>query len=119
MNNKNEDLQTSTGDDVRDFTAIIKNKVRQSKGGKIGYLPVEQINEGPPLECTDQTPQNASTEAMHQRMHLISSRLDKRQTEAAEQFPNAVTEGQTDRQAAFGIYTYFDNKKRKKHWQIF
>ncbi|CAK5089037.1 unnamed protein product [Meloidogyne enterolobii] len=80
---------TSTGDDVRDFTAIIKNKVRQGKG-RIGYLPVEQINEGPPLECAEQTPQNSETESIHQRMHLIASRLEKRQIEAAEHFPLAV-----------------------------
>uniref|UniRef100_A0A914HK11 Dystrophin n=1 Tax=Globodera rostochiensis TaxID=31243 RepID=A0A914HK11_GLORO len=80
---------TSAGDDMRDFTVIIKNKVRQGKS-RIGYLPVEQINEGPPLECNDQTPQNADTEAMHQRMQLIASRLDKRQIEAAEAFPSAI-----------------------------
>ncbi|KAL7074907.1 hypothetical protein ACQ4LE_005861, partial [Meloidogyne hapla] len=80
---------TSTGDDVRDFTAVIKNKVRQGKG-RIGYLPVEQINEGPPLECAEQTPQNSETESIHQRMNLIASRLEKRQTEAAEHFPLAV-----------------------------
>uniref|UniRef100_A0A1I8BIJ1 Uncharacterized protein n=1 Tax=Meloidogyne hapla TaxID=6305 RepID=A0A1I8BIJ1_MELHA len=80
---------TSTGDDVRDFTAVIKNKVRQGKG-RIGYLPVEQINEGPPLECAEQTPQNSETESIHQRMHLIASRLEKRQNEAAEHFTLAV-----------------------------
>lgn len=74
---------------MRDFTVIIRNKVRQGKH-RIGYLPVEQINEGPPLECTDQTPQNAATEPMHQRMQLIASRLDKRQTEAAEAMPSAI-----------------------------
>jgi hypothetical protein len=74
---------------VRDFTAVIKNKVRQGKG-KIGYLPVDQILEGPPLECVDKTPQNVATDGMHQRMQLIASRLEKRQMEAAEQFPSAI-----------------------------
>ncbi|KAL3082936.1 hypothetical protein niasHS_010738 [Heterodera schachtii] len=86
---------TSAGDDMRDFTVIIKNKVRQGKS-RIGYLPVEQINEGPPLECNDQTPQNAETEAMHQRMQLIAARLDKRQTEAAEAFPSAIVPSEAE-----------------------
>ena len=95
---------TSTGDDVRDFTAVIKNKVRQGRG-KIGYLPVEQINEGPPLERTDQTPQNADTESMHQRAQLIAYHLDKCQTEAAEHFPSAIILPSESRMDAAGHIT--------------
>jgi hypothetical protein len=85
---------------------VIKNKMRQSKG-KIGYLPVDQILEGPPLECTDQCPQNAGTEAMHQRMQLIASRLDKRQTEAIEHFPSAIILPSADGLMGIFIWNYY------------
>lgn len=66
---------------MRDFTAMVRNKVRRARS-KIGYLPVEQVEEGLPLEQTDTTPQNPASETIHQRMHLFAQRLERRQIEA-------------------------------------
>lgn len=65
---------------MRDFTAMVRNKVRRSKN-RIGYLPVEQVIEGAPLEQSDFTPQNAASETMHQRMHLFAQRLETKHIE--------------------------------------
>lgn len=71
-------LPTNTIDDVRDFTLIVKNKVRRARS-KIGYLPVETVNEGASLEQNYTPPQNSGTDTIHHRMHQFSSRLHKRQ----------------------------------------
>ncbi|KAI1731518.1 EF hand domain-containing protein [Ditylenchus destructor] len=74
-------LPTNPKDDMRDFTAMVRNKVRRARS-KIGYLPVEQVEEGLPFEQTDITPQNPASETIHQRMHLFAQRLERRQLEA-------------------------------------
>lgn len=71
-------LPTNTIDDVRDFTLIVKNKVRRARS-KIGYLPVETVNEGVSLEQGQTAPQNPGSDTIHHRMHQFSSRLHKRQ----------------------------------------
>lgn len=48
---------------------------------KIGYLPVETVNEGVSLEQGQTAPQNPGSETIHHRMHLISNRLNRRQQE--------------------------------------
>lgn len=65
---------------MRDFTAMVRNKVRRSKK-RIGYLPVEQVIEGAPLEQTDLTPKNPLSESMHQRMHLFAQHLETKRIE--------------------------------------
>lgn len=65
---------------MRDFTAMVRNKVRRSKN-RIGYLPVEQVIEGAPLEQSNSTPQNVASESMHQRMHLFAQRLETKRIE--------------------------------------
>uniref|UniRef100_A0A915DS38 WW domain-containing protein n=1 Tax=Ditylenchus dipsaci TaxID=166011 RepID=A0A915DS38_9BILA len=64
-------LWTNPKDDMRDFTAMVRNKVKRARS-KIGYLPVEQVDEGIPLEQTETTPQNPASETMHQRMHMFA-----------------------------------------------
>jgi hypothetical protein len=65
---------------MRDFTLIVKNKVRRARS-KIGYMPVETVNEGVSLEQGQMAPQNANSETIHHRMHMISNRLNRRQQE--------------------------------------
>ena len=47
-------LQTTSGEDVRDFTKVFKNKFRSKKYFKkhprLGYLPVQTVLEGDTLE---------------------------------------------------------------------
>lgn len=73
-------LPTNPLDDVRDFTLIVKNKVRRARS-KIGYLPVETVDEGVSLEQGQTAPQNANSETMHHRMQQFSNRLYRRQIE--------------------------------------
>lgn len=77
---------------MRDFTAMVRNKVRRSKN-RIGYLPVEQVIEGVPLEQSDSTPQNVASESMHQRMHLFAQRLETKriELEAALSVKNGIS----------------------------
>ena len=47
-------IQTTSGEDVRDFTKMFKNKFRSKryfkKHPRLGYLPVQTVLEGDPLE---------------------------------------------------------------------
>ncbi|CAD5206423.1 unnamed protein product [Bursaphelenchus okinawaensis] len=72
---------TKSKDDVRDFTLMVKNKMRRSRS-KRGYLPVDTVDEGLPLENNQNIPQNPATETIHQRMQVFSQRLSKRQQES-------------------------------------
>lgn len=74
-------LPTNSRDDMRDFTAMVRNKIRNGRQ-RVGYLPVEQVEEGFPLEQSETTPQNAASEIMHQRMFMFAQRLDKRLQDA-------------------------------------
>lgn len=76
---------------MRDFSAMVRNKMRGSRQ-RVGYLPVEQVEEGQPLEQSETTPQNAASEIMHQRMYMFAQRLDKRLQEAANAV-NGTTAG--------------------------
>lgn len=67
---------------MRDFTLMVKNKMRRARS-KVGYLPVDPVDEGRPLEHGQSAPQNPATETLHQRMHVLSHRLLKRQQESA------------------------------------
>lgn len=59
---------------------MVKNKMKRSRS-KVGYLPVETVDEGLPLENDQIAPQNPATEVIHQRMQVIAQRLAKRQQE--------------------------------------
>jgi len=51
-------LQTTSGEDVRDFAKVLKNKFRTkryfAKHPRMGYLPVQTILEGDNMETWDQ-----------------------------------------------------------------
>uniref|UniRef100_A0A915CJC2 ZZ-type domain-containing protein n=1 Tax=Parascaris univalens TaxID=6257 RepID=A0A915CJC2_PARUN len=68
-------LPTTSGEDVRDFGLIVKNKLRSSSRTRMGYLPVQTVDEGIPIETTCVTPINPLTEPLHNRMHLCAQRL--------------------------------------------
>ncbi|VDK43703.1 unnamed protein product [Anisakis simplex] len=68
-------LPTTSGEDVRDFGIIVKNKLRSSSRTRIGYLPVQTVDEGIPIETTGVTPINPLTEPLHNQMHLCAQRL--------------------------------------------
>lgn len=67
-------FQTTSGEDVRDFGLIVKNKLRSRSKTRIGYLPVQTVDEGPPLETSSVTPVNPTTEPVHGRIQLCARR---------------------------------------------
>ncbi|KAK0429407.1 hypothetical protein QR680_011365 [Steinernema hermaphroditum] len=67
-------MPATSREDMRDFGALIRNKLRGSKT-RTGYLPVETVDEGVPLENRHTTPQNPTTEPVHHRIQLCSQRL--------------------------------------------
>ncbi|XP_013413171.1 dystrophin isoform X2 [Lingula anatina] len=68
---------TTSGEDVRDFSRVLKNKLRSKryfkKHPRLGYLPVQTVLEGDNLESpSPSSPQHTSRE-MHQRLELYAS----------------------------------------------
>ncbi|XP_055937258.1 dystrophin-like isoform X4 [Argiope bruennichi] len=71
---------TTSGEDVRDFTKIMKNKFKSKryfkKHQRLGYLPVQTVLEGDDLESPAPSPQHTlSSQEMHSRLELYASRL--------------------------------------------
>lgn len=60
---------------MRDFGLIVKNKLRSRSKSRIGYLPVQTVDEGPPLETSTVTPVNPMTEPIHNRIQLCARRF--------------------------------------------
>ncbi|XP_038130238.1 dystrophin isoform X2 [Cyprinodon tularosa] len=69
---------TTSGEDMRDFTKVLKNKFRSkkyfAKHPRLGYLPVQTVLEGDNLETLSQTPQ-LSHDDTHSRIEQYASRL--------------------------------------------
>ncbi|GMT26480.1 hypothetical protein PFISCL1PPCAC_17777, partial [Pristionchus fissidentatus] len=65
---------TTSGEDVRDFGRIVKNKLT---GGKrhLGYLPIELGEEGKPLAAPSVAQTNPATDALHSRSSAAAARL--------------------------------------------
>ncbi|KAK3712462.1 hypothetical protein RRG08_002792 [Elysia crispata] len=79
---------TTSGEDVRDFSKVFKNKFKSKrhfkKHPRRGYLPVEAHLEGDSLESPNPSPQHSISQDMHQRLEMMSSRIaevEKRQGE--------------------------------------
>ncbi|KAB7498107.1 Dystrophin, isoform E [Armadillidium nasatum] len=71
---------TTAGDEMKDFTKALKNKFKSKrslqKHTKKGYLPVQTVLEGDPLESPSPSPShNVSSQDMHSRLELYASRL--------------------------------------------
>ncbi|KAM4529492.1 utrophin isoform 3-T3 [Fundulus diaphanus] len=69
---------TTSGEDMRDFTKVLKNKFRSkkyfAKHPRLGYLPVQTVLEGDNMETLSQTPQ-LSHDDTHSRIEQFASRL--------------------------------------------
>ncbi|XP_075226861.1 dystrophin isoform X2 [Lycorma delicatula] len=73
---------TTSGEDVRDFTRALRNKLFKSKRyfkkhPRMGYLPVQTVLEGDALESPAPSPQHSTLAAqdMHSRLEMYASRL--------------------------------------------
>uniref|UniRef100_A0A913HW11 Calponin-homology (CH) domain-containing protein n=1 Tax=Strongyloides stercoralis TaxID=6248 RepID=A0A913HW11_STRER len=69
-------VPTTSGDDVRDFGFMMRNKIRGLKP-KVGYLPVNTVDEGKPIENRQVVPNNPITENIHHRMYSFAQKLSK------------------------------------------
>lgn len=71
-------FQTTSGEDVKDFGRVMKNKLKSRKfferNPKVGYLPVQSVSEGCPIESRSTTPSNAYTQAIHGRIENFANR---------------------------------------------
>ncbi|CAL8317063.1 unnamed protein product [Merluccius merluccius] len=69
---------TTSGEDMRDFTKVLKNKFRSkkyfAKHPRLGYLPVQTVLEGDNMETLHQSPQ-LSHDDTHSRIEQYASRL--------------------------------------------
>ncbi|EPY84422.1 hypothetical protein CB1_000475001, partial [Camelus ferus] len=69
---------TTSGEDVRDFTKVLKNKFRSkkyfAKHPRLGYLPVQTVLEGDNLETPSQSPQLFHDDT-HSRIEQYATRL--------------------------------------------
>ncbi|XP_076371718.1 dystrophin-like isoform X2 [Tachypleus tridentatus] len=73
-------VTTTSGEDVRDFTRIVRNKFKSKqhfkKHHRMGYLPVQTVLEGDDLESPAPSPQQSvSSKEMHSRLELYANRL--------------------------------------------
>uniref|UniRef100_A0A2C9KGM6 Dystrophin n=1 Tax=Biomphalaria glabrata TaxID=6526 RepID=A0A2C9KGM6_BIOGL len=69
---------TTSGEDVRDFSKVFKNKFKSKrhfkKHPRRGYLPVDSHLEGDTLESPNPSPQHSISQDMHSRLEMMSSR---------------------------------------------
>ncbi|XP_022241838.1 dystrophin-like [Limulus polyphemus] len=73
-------VTTTSGEDMRDFTRIVRNKFKSKqhfkKHHRMGYLPVQTVLEGDDLESPAPSPQQSvSSKEMHSRLELYANRL--------------------------------------------
>ncbi|XP_076307918.1 dystrophin-like isoform X3 [Tachypleus tridentatus] len=73
-------MTTTSGEDMRDFTRIVRNKFKSKrhfkKHQRMGYLPVQTVLEGDDLESPAPSPQHSvSSKEMHSRLELYANRL--------------------------------------------
>uniref|UniRef100_A0A3P9IXP3 ZZ-type domain-containing protein n=1 Tax=Oryzias latipes TaxID=8090 RepID=A0A3P9IXP3_ORYLA len=77
---------TTSGEDMRDFTKVLKNKFRSkkyfTKHPRLGYLPVQTVLEGDNMETLSQSPQ-LSHDDTHSRIEQYASRYELQDDEHA------------------------------------
>ncbi|RWS26192.1 Dystrophin:-like isoforms A/C/F/G/H, partial [Leptotrombidium deliense] len=74
---------TKSGEDVRDFTRIIRNKFKSKryfkKHPRVGYLPVQTVMEGDDLQTPTPSPAHTlhrqASRDMHSKLELYANRL--------------------------------------------
>lgn len=72
-------VQTTSKDDLKDFGRILLNKFRNISQ-KSGYLPLETVYEGQPIETRRTAPTNPESEVIHRHIQLFAVRLHKKQS---------------------------------------
>ncbi|KAK3089530.1 hypothetical protein FSP39_004327 [Pinctada imbricata] len=89
---------TTSGEDVRDFTKVLKNKFKSKsyfkKHPRLGFLPVQSVLEGDFVpDSSSPSPQNSvSSQDMHSRMELYANRLAEVEQRQATSTPDSEDE---------------------------
>ncbi|XP_041352153.1 dystrophin-like isoform X2 [Gigantopelta aegis] len=87
---------TTSGEDVRDFTKVFKNKFKSKryfkKHPRLGYLPVQTVLEGDSLESPSPSPQHSISQDMHSRLELYANRLAEVEQRHASSTPDSEDE---------------------------
>jgi len=70
---------TTSGEDVRDFTKLLRNKLmsRKKKNSRLGYLPVHSLDAETPESPSLSPGRSASRQEMTERLDVLSSRLSE------------------------------------------
>ncbi|XP_067674722.1 dystrophin-like isoform X3 [Haliotis asinina] len=87
---------TTSGEDMRDFTKVFKNKFKSKryfkKHPRLGYLPVQTVLEGDNLESPSPSPQHSISQDMHSRLELYANRLAEVEQRQASSTPESEDE---------------------------
>lgn len=73
-------IQTTSKDDLKDFGRIILNKFKNNSNQKSGFLSLETVQEGQPIETGRTAPTNSESEFIHRHIQLFALRLYKKQS---------------------------------------
>ncbi|KAK6187729.1 hypothetical protein SNE40_005688 [Patella caerulea] len=87
---------TTSGEDMRDFSKVFRNKFKSRKHFKthqrIGYLPVQTVNEGDELESPCPSPMHSISQDMHSRLEIYASRLAEVEQGRSNSSPDLLEE---------------------------
>ena len=72
-------FQTTSGEDVRDFTKLLRNKLmsRKKKNSRLGYLPVTSLEAETPDSPSLSPGRSVSRQEMAERLEVLQSRLQE------------------------------------------
>merc|ERR1719242_680604 len=75
---------TTSGEDVRDFTKLLRNKLmsrKSKKNSRLGYLPVQGLDPGEPPDSPSLSPgRSVSRQEMADRLDVLTTRLTEMDT---------------------------------------
>ncbi|XP_048577310.1 dystrophin isoform X2 [Nematostella vectensis] len=91
-------LSTTSGEDVKDFLSMVRNKFKARKykknpPKKLGYLPIQTVMEGGNLEAPpSMTPQQNVNNEVHNRLGMFANRLAEAESDGGKYSPKPMDE---------------------------
>ncbi|XP_005109268.1 dystrophin isoform X7 [Aplysia californica] len=108
---------TTSGEDVRDFSKVFKNKFKSKrhfkKHPRRGYLPVESHLEGDSLESPNPSPQHSISQDMHSRLEMLTSRIAE--VEQRQGAPSDVDDDEEHKLIAQASNTLSTSRPEEEH----
>uniref|UniRef100_A0A0N5ALC9 Nesprin-1 n=1 Tax=Syphacia muris TaxID=451379 RepID=A0A0N5ALC9_9BILA len=111
-------VPTTSGEDVRDFGIIVKNKFHLSSKTRIGYLPVQTVDEGVPLETKNIVPTNPLTEHLHNRIQICSQRLSRARGDASPVLPDVEDGNNVDIKSPLQLVSQVEQMHKEELHQV-